>query len=69
MKKTKSANSAGFYDESKCWKCRRVSCLWMKQFQPVCGWIADRFDYVTDDGLIVDSYFVKDCPQFSQTEL
>lgn len=69
MKNSDSENSGGYYNESKCWKCRRVSCLWIKQFEPVIGWDADRFDYLMDDGLTVDSYFVKECPQFSKTEI
>ncbi len=69
MKKKESGDSNRNFKESMCWRCRRVSCLWMKSFIPVEGWSADRYDYLTDEGNVVDSYFVRECPQFSKTDL
>ncbi len=69
MKKKISGNSGHNFNESMCWRCRRVSCQWMKKFMPVDGWTADRYDFLTDEGHIVDSYFVRECPKFSKTDL
>lgn len=56
--------------ETLCWDCVCAAneCPWMRNFTPVKGWVAVRYDYPKRNsygGLsFVDSYVVKKCPLF-----
>lgn len=49
-----------------CWscKCSGKECSWLKDFTPVKGWKAKKFNYTLDDDSIVDSYIVIKCPLY-----
>lgn len=51
--------------DSVCWSCGRTSneCSWMRDFIPVNGWKAKRYDYISNE-CPGDSYIVTFCPKF-----
>lgn len=73
----------GYYDpkvtDTLCWECSRSGneCSWLRDFTPVKGWKATRYDYITiykktmknvkrtgKGYCITDSYIVEECPLF-----
>lgn len=50
-----------------CWNCANTndSCPWFsKAAKPVPGWKAKKVKYKMSNGEYVDSYIVKECPDF-----
>ena len=52
---------------TRCWTCRNAcgGCSWSREFKPVDGWNADKTTYL-DCGEIVNSYFIKSCPEYER---
>ena len=63
-------SSMGGYIESKCFSCRKATgvckCSWAESFTPVKGWDAEPTKihmFAHDD---VDSFLVRECPEYEQ---
>lgn len=52
---------------TKCWTCKNAcgGCSWSRDFIPVEGWNAVKTQYM-DCGNVVDSYFIKSCPEYKR---
>lgn len=55
--------------EQKCCSCSNYECSWRVRFEPVEGWKAKPTKLSIGHGQFIDSYAIKDCPEFIQNQL
>lgn len=52
--------------DTLCWHCKKFSglCSWSDRFEPVNGWKAEKTSVKTERNTLIDSYIVRECPEF-----
>lgn len=51
---------------SLCWICNNVYCSWLDKHIPVKRWKAKKYKYRLQNGNVVDTYEVFECPEFKR---
>jgi hypothetical protein len=59
---------------SKCWNCQNActGCDWIDFQKPIDGWTAEKITIANNSNCvpaIIDSYIVKDCPNFRRDNI
>lgn len=63
-------NNPGGYEHTLCWDCANATnpavCPWVRGFEPVPGWEAEKTLKEEDSWSPFESYLVKCCPLFER---
>lgn len=64
----KSRAVAAPREQQLCWRCRHAAgptmCRWALDGEVIPGWDAEQQDITCGDGRIIDTYYIKACPEF-----
>lgn len=65
-------NNPHNYKKTICWDCANAvpnldgtrGCRWSREGKPVDGWDAERVDLKVFHNRFIESYYVRECPEF-----